>query len=221
MSDEQSPSVRRAFLVAVKFLYYEMVSVIALSALFWLVSIPVLTLGGSLLALFETVSAIYSGSGPRQEVPRIRYFLRAARRNIKRGLPLTAGLLFVPFNTYWYFQIGLSSQHDQMYLLGGIAGLYLFLIVVVFVLRTANVATRTGSELREAVELAARSFARRPYFAIFHTSAAVLAMLGGLFFLIALLFVVPASLALFEIVSYEEMTGGNPGVALKRYATPN
>jgi hypothetical protein len=39
--------------------------------------------------------------------------------------------------------------------------------------------------------------------------------------LIALLFVVPASLALFEIVSYEEMTGGNPGVALKRYATPN
>ena len=214
-----TPSIRRSVIALVKLGYYEMTSIVALSVLFWLVSLPLLSVGGAILALFDVLSSVYTGTGPTGERDRMSSYLQSVRRNVIRGLPLSGVILFVVFNTYWYFAIGLWGRATQ-FLLGGIFSVYVILIGIVSMLRLVNIERQTEVAPRQAIRLTATSWRQHTHFMILQSSVVGVIMGISVVFPAAVLCILPAGLTLFEVAAYEELTGTDPGTMLARYGVP-
>ena len=209
-------SVKRPLVVLAKVGYHEITTVIAISVVFWLFTLPVVTIGATLLALLDVMGDVYHDGSPRTERGRVRRFAVSVRANLVRGLPLTVLVLFVFVNTVWYFAIVLSEP-GSYYLVGGLVGVYALLVAFLFSFRLANVAVRTGADWRSAARRAGTGWLRNPHFSVLQISVATIMILVSVAFPVALLLALPGWLALFELVSYEELFGSDPRTVLARY----
>lgn len=216
MATSSRPSLKRPLVALSKVGYREITSILALSVVFWLSLIPVVTIGAGLLALVDVMGGIYRGDTPRGERERLRRFTRSVCGNLVRGLPLSALVLFVFSNTVAYFLILLSGQATS-YLIGGLVGVYACLLAIMIALRISNVMMRRGTDWRTAARRAARSWTDNAHFTVLQLAIAALALVVSLLLPVSVLLVLPAGLALFELVFYEELTGTDPRTVLARY----
>lgn len=215
MDTDSQASLKEPVVTLLKVGYYEITSIIVLSGLFWLFVAPLFTIGAALLALFDVIEGIYENSVPRTERGRIRYFVSSFRANIRRGLPLSAIILFIFANTAWYFAI-VSSGRARYYVVGGLAGIYACLLVVLFSLRVAYIAVHSDADWRTAARRAGLSWTSNGSFTALQILITTFGILASIAFPISLL-LLPSGLALLELVFYLETTGTDPRTVLARY----
>lgn len=216
MSIDSRQHLKRPLVVLAKVGYQEITSVIVISAVFWLLTIPVVTIGAALLALFEVMGAIYNDGTPSTEQARIKQFVRSVRRNLVKGIPLTLLVLFILVNTGWYFLIAVSERGSYL-VIGGLVGIYACLLVLMFSSRVANIMISDGIDWGPAIRQAGASWRTRPHYTVLQVSIAAIAVIASIAFPIALLLLLPGGLALFELIFYDEMSGTNPRTVLARY----
>lgn len=216
MSTGVSLSLKRPLVALTKVGYHEIVSVVTLSVVFWLASLPLITVGAALIALFDVVGSVYHDGAPRGERERLAEFGRSLRRNLVRGLPLTVPILFVLANTALYLFIVVSDRGLQ-YAVGSLLGLYFCLFVTALSFRTANIMTRARSSWRTAVRRAVRSWTTHAHFTVLQLVLVVLAVLVSIAIPLSFLLLLPAGLALFELAFYEEIDATDPRSVLSRY----
>ena len=199
--------------------YSDLLTIAWASVLFTICSIPLVTVGGAIIALVRTMTVVVTGEnrgGPTTERERIRIFLDTFRANVRRGLPYSAALVLTAGTTIYYV-IAATQYGSGVLMIGGLIGLYAIVIVLAWSFRAASVTVRSAEEPGFAA--AAREGA---YLALEYPSYTVLHLvtLGGLLlvatvFPIAYAIVVPGLIALIEVVSFEE-TGGQGAMSLVR-----
>lgn len=211
-----NPKLGRSVAAWLKFGYYEIASLIAVSVMFWLCSLPLFTIGAALLAVFELLEEIYRGTAPSSERGRMRYFGRRVRANVVRGLPISVVTIFAFANTSLYFAIGWSGR-AHYYVLGGLVGLYLCLFVVVSVSRTSNIMIQDQEQLRTAARSTGETWVRYTDYTIVQSILTVLVVLLSVAVLPAVVLLLPGALGLLEVICYEELSGADPRRELDRY----
>ncbi|WP_143085753.1 hypothetical protein [Halogranum rubrum] len=193
--------------------YSELVTIVILSVLFTLVSLPVVTVGSALLALVRVLTDSVTGEvtgNPISERARAAAFLTATRQNVKRGLPLSGLLVVVGVVTTIYLSAA-SATRDAAFLLGSLAGLYALIIAVVWTLRAATLVVRAPEEQKPstwgALRNAAYHLIETPSFTVLHLVCAAVVCLLCVAVQIGVVLLLPGLLALLEVTTFEETTG--------------
>lgn len=194
------------------------------SGLFVLGSLPLLTLGASLIALVETwVTVITTESAGKavSERERFRLFVGTWRDNIIAGVPYSLVLLFVVGGSFAYFAFG-SIGESGLFLVLTLIGLYLVITIVGWEFRAASIQMRSPASdrprFREAMERAAYSFTENLGYTVlqlawFAVVLLLLAILPPAFVLLG-----PAVLAISETVGFEELFGDGSEAVRAAYA---
>ncbi|WP_435065091.1 hypothetical protein [Halobaculum sp. EA56] len=209
MSQEVTPGA--VLWAAARVLYTELVTVVSTSLAFVVVALPLVTVGAGVLALVETWTTIIGKrdtGAPVTERARLRLFVRSVRRHLWAGLPYSVALLGVTGLTAVYAAVGLSTR-SGVFVIAAIVGVYAVIGVTLWCLRAASVAVRTEPTppARVAIERAGLTLLDRPYFTVLvATLAAVVVVLGALV-RVAVPLLVPAVLAVVEVVAFEELAG--------------
>lgn len=204
--------------------YAEALAIAWSSALFVLGSLPLLTVGASLLALVEiwiTVVTTESAGKTTSERELLRLFIDTWRDNIVAGIPYSLALSVVVAGSFVYFVLG-SASESGLFLLWTLVGLYLVVIVLGWEFRAASVRMRSPAadrpRFREAMERAAYSLIENSGYTVLH-----LAWFAGVLLLLAVLppaFVLlgPAVFAVSETVGFEELFGDGAETVRAAYA---
>ncbi|GAB3035549.1 hypothetical protein [Natronobiforma cellulositropha] len=211
--------MKRPLTATVKVGYREIVSIILLSGAFWLAVLPIFTSGAAVLSLAASMRSIYDGTAPSGERARLRAFAGGVRSSVVRGLPITAILVVTVGNTVAYTLLGIAGQVPE-FLLAGLAGLYLCLLVTVFVSRVAHLEADAGDGLLAATRATLRSWRAHPHVAVVHLTIVALCGVVSFAFPVFLLFLLPGGAMLLEITSHTELRGENPTQVLSRYRMP-
>lgn len=198
----EKPGLRSAVIVATKFSYREIVSIASLSVSFWLASVPLLTLGSALIALFDTVDSIPDMTETDRSRP--RSFFSSVRRYFWIGIPLSVTLIATWMITGLYFWISITNR-SLFFAIGGICGLYISLGVVFVSFRVSNVIATTGSGLRVAVVESIESIQKNYSFAVLHLFLMTTLLFLSVVLPGALLVVFPGFLTVLEILMYREV----------------
>ncbi|RDZ51372.1 hypothetical protein C5C07_17555 [Haloferax sp. Atlit-4N] len=192
-------------------LYSDLVTIILQNVLFVLGSVPIITVGASLLALSTVLTAVVRGEnrgGPTTERERVRLFTTAYRENLTRGLPYSLALASVVLVTTIY--VTAYTLDGSLFLfLTTMVGLYLLVIFPLWLLRAASVTVRAPSNpgFRKAMQDGADIALNHPYFSVLQIAiAGVLALLMVFFPGLTVIFV-PGAIALLEVIMYEELVG--------------
>lgn len=219
MSREVTPgAVLRA---AARVVYGDLVTIVATSLAFVLASLPVVTLGAALLALVDTWTAIVTArdtGAPVTERGRLRLFARSFRRNLRAGVPYSLVLVVVTGLTVVYAVVGVARR-SGLFVLAAVVGGYIVIGVTLWCLRAASIQVRAEPALpfRTTVAQAGVMLADRPYFAVLvATLVAVLVVLGALV-RVAVPLLVPAVLAVVEVVAFEELAGEGAAAVRETY----
>lgn len=183
---------------------------------FWVASVSVLTLGTSILAMFDTIGSIVEDDAPRRERGRVRNFLQAVRQNLVRGIPFSFVIAFIIGNTYMYFTIAVSGKIG--FVLGGLIGLYGSIFVVSFIFRSAYLMTRNDIGPLTSVRITGRTWLDYPNFTILQIWIMTIAMIGSVSFPVGLMLLLPGGLVLFEVLSYEELLNTDIRAVIDRYS---
>lgn len=200
--------------------YTDLTSVIALSIVFWVAAVPVVTLGPAVLALAAASHHGVTGrtdGGEKSERDRVRRFVETFRGDFRRGLGLSVVPLAVAAVTIWYAGLAVATRSGRL-LLGAMVGVYLLFTAIVVTLRAATLLTREGAPtVRQALSDGARHVLDTPSFSILHTVfvALLTALCVGLG--IAVVLLLPGLLAVLEVVTYEETAGGGAVRVVKAY----
>ncbi|MEY7848420.1 DUF624 domain-containing protein [Natrarchaeobius sp. A-rgal3] len=202
-----------ALSLAIKFTYYKITSVVVLSVAFWAVSLAVVTVGPAILALSETIRTLPSGNPSEREV--LRTFLRSVRKNRRRGLPITALVVFVPLVTGAYLALALEGGSVPA-LLGAAVGVYLCLCSLFVSLRVATITVDHRSwGLRRSVGYLPETVGRAFDVAVLYTCLLALSVAVAVSFPPILVLLAPGFLVVFEGVLYDELEANDPS----RYKT--
>ncbi|WP_435127419.1 hypothetical protein [Halobaculum sp. D14] len=209
MSQEVTPgAVLRA---AARVLYTELVTVVLTSVAFVVVALPLVTIGAGVLALVETWTTIITErdtGAPVTERERLRLFARSVRRHLRAGVPYSVVLLAVTGLTVVYAVVGLSTQ-SGVFVVAAVVGVYAVIGVTMWCLRAASVSVRTEPTppTRAAAERAGLMLLDRPYFTVLVATFAVVVVVLGALVRVAVPLLVPAVLAVVEVVAFEELAG--------------
>lgn len=200
--------------------YSDLTSVVALSLLFTLAVLPVITLGPAVIALVGATHEGVTGrtaGGQTTERERVRIFLRTVRAEFRRGLWLSVLPIAVAIMTLWYASTAIESQSGPL-LLGAIIGVYALVAAITVTFRAATLVTREGApSAHRALWDAARHLLATPSFAALHVLfvGLVIVICTGLGIAVPLL--LPGLLAVLEVVTYEETAGGGAIRVVKAY----
>ncbi|WP_254546647.1 YesL family protein [Halomarina pelagica] len=193
--------------------YSDLVSIVVLSVLFSLVSLPLVTIGAATIALVETLTDVVSGElegGGVSERDRVVHFLETFRANVRRGLPLSVLLLAVVVVTGIYSTIALAAR-DASFLLGAVVGLYATVIAAALCLRTASLLVRAPADRRPAMRAALHDAAyhllETPSFSVLVLVFASVLIALCVALQVAVVLLLPGLLGLLEVVSFEETSG--------------
>ena len=196
----------------VRISYSDMVTVIVTSLLTALAAVPVVTLGGAILAGVDTLTTIIRAEGrgdaPNSERARLRYFYESFRANLRRGVPLGVLLVAVVVMNVVYVQTAFATG-STVFLLGSVVGLYLAVFATVWAYRIASVTVRSAEPLglvesaREAWYHLVAELSWTSLQAIV-TATLVLVLL---YTRIGLVLLLPGLLAVLEVVVFEERSG--------------
>ncbi|QIO24433.1 DUF624 domain-containing protein [Haloarcula sp. JP-L23] len=200
--------------------YSDIVSVVLLSVAFWVVSLPVVTLGPAILALVAAMTEGVTGRTAGRKVTerdRLRRFRQTFTGEFRRGLPLGVLLVAVVVTTLWYAQLAVSTGNGAL-LVGTLVGLYGIVLAVVVVFRAATLLVREGApSARLALWDAAKHALSTPSFTVLQASFAALLGVICIGLGIAVLVLLPGLLAVLEVVAYEESTGGGALRVVRAY----
>jgi len=200
--------------------YSDLTSVVALSLVFSVAVIPVVTLGPAIIAV---VAATHEGvtkrtaGGQTTERERISIFIQTFRSEFRRGLLMTVLPIAVAVVTVWYAGTAIAGQSGPL-LIGSILGVYAFIATIAVTFRAATLLTREGAPTtRQALWDAARHLLTEPAFSALHVLfvGLVIILCAGLGIAVPLL--LPGLLAVLEVVSYEETAGGGAIRVVKAY----
>ncbi|MFC6723170.1 hypothetical protein ACFQE1_01935 [Halobium palmae] len=192
--------------------YSDLVTVFAMSLLIAIAAVPVVTLGGAILASVDTLTRIIRSEGrdeaPSSEWARIRYFYRSFRVNFRHGIPFGILLVAVVVVTGIYIQMAFTTQSTG-FMLGSVIGLYAIVFTTVWVYRTASIVTRSknpsgvAESAREAWHHLVDNLSWTSLQAIL---VAVLTVLL-LWTRIGIVLLLPGMLTVLEVVVFEERNG--------------
>ncbi|HET7325384.1 MAG TPA: hypothetical protein VFJ06_13740 [Halococcus sp.] len=204
--------------------YTEALTVGWSSVLFVLASIPLFTIGASLLALVETWISIITAESRGEvisERERVRLFTDTWRANLVAGVPYSLSLLVIVAGSFVYRILG-STTGSALVLLWTLVSLYVVVIVLGWEFRAASIRMRSAEsarpDFREAMGRAAYSLVEEPGYTVLH-----LAWFGGVLILSSIVppaFVVlgPAVFAVSETVGFEELFGDGSEAVRAVYA---
>ncbi|MFB6188657.1 MAG: hypothetical protein ABEI57_02125, partial [Halapricum sp.] len=202
--------------------YSDLVTLVVTSLLTTLLAIPLVTLGGALLALEDTLTTIVTAEGrtsaPQSERARIGYFWDSFRANLTRGVPYSVLLVLVSFTAVWYVSIAFSTG-SSAFLLGSVVGLYAVVIVTVWVLRAMSLVVRADEapRFRTAMRDGWYSLLEELSFTALQAIVAATFVLISLWLWAAIPLLLPGALVLLEIVSYEELSGDGASALVLGY----
>jgi len=202
--------------------YSDLLTVIVVSVLTGLAAVPVVTLGGAILAGVDTLTTVIRGedrrSGPTTERERLRYFFGSFRTNLLRGLPLGLLLTAVVVGTSASLQVAFRGG-STAFLLGLIVGLYAVVLTTIWVYRAASIVVRATDppggigSLRAAWQDMTSDlswtglqavYAATLWLVLAWTQFGMLVLLAGL-------------LAVLEVVVYEERNGYGATTLVRAY----
>jgi hypothetical protein len=204
--------------------YSEALTVGWSSVLFVLSALPLITIGGSLLALVETWITVVSTESEGRDISerdRLNVFLNTWRENLLAGVPYSFVLLLVVCGSLVYYVLG-SVGESGLFLLWTLVSLYFVVVVLGWEMRAASIRMRSPAHdrprFREAMERAAYSFLDHVGYGVLH-----FAWFAGVLLLLRLLppaFVMlgPALLAVSETVGFEELFGDGSETIRAAYA---
>ncbi len=191
--------------------YSDLVTVTVMSLLMTAAAIPVVTLGGAILAGVDTLTRIIRAEGrdtaPSSERARVQYFYQSFRANFRRGIPLGILLLAAIVMTGVYVQVAFTTQSTG-FMLGSIVGLYVIVLVMVWVYRIASITARaetppnTIESVREAWYHLVDNLSWTSLQAILVATLIVLLLWTRIGILL-----LPGILAVLEVVVFEERNG--------------
>lgn len=219
MADEVSPGTTLRAVARV--VYGDLVTVVATSLLFVLAALPLVTLGGALLALVATWTEVVTRrdtGAPPSERGRGALFLDALWRNVRAGVPYSVLLVAVAGLTGVYYAVGVT-RGSGLFLLAALVGLYAAVGALAWCLRAASFRVRTDRPLgaREAFHLAGRTFLDEPAFAVLVGVGFAVALSVGAVVRVLLPLVVPGVLVVVEVVAFEELAGDGAGAVRATY----
>lgn len=208
---ENLPSPTTTVLTWVRVLYTEFLTVIIVSLLATIASLPLVTVGPAILASVEvlTTVVIHRDTGaPPSERARAHLFLQAFKKNLRAGILFSLLLLGVGGMTAFYFVVGGVRQQGELLLLA-LVGMYAVVGVVAFAYRVGSFRVHTSPlpSTFEALRMAGKSFISYPSYTVLW-----LVSIAGLLVL-ATVSTILIPLALFgvlvigEIVTFEEVAG--------------
>ncbi|MBX0325150.1 hypothetical protein EGH21_19160 [Halomicroarcula sp. F13] len=190
--------------------YSDLTSVVALSLVFSLATLPLVTLGPAVVALVAAQTEGVTGraaGGKVTERDRLRVFRTTFREQFRRGLPLGVFVLAVAVTTIAYAGLAVANRSGPL-LVGAILGGYALSAALVTVLRAATLLVREGApSARQALWDAGRHLLSTPSFSVLHALFASLLVVLCLGLGIAAVLLLPGLLAVLEVVAYEETAG--------------
>ncbi|MCU4975059.1 DUF624 domain-containing protein [Halobacteria archaeon AArc-m2/3/4] len=191
-----------------KFLYYKITSIVLLSVAFWLVSLPLVTIGPALIALSETIRTV--ASDDLSELGALETFFRSVRRNLVSGLPLSAVLVLVPLGTIFYLQLALEGMSGYA-TLGTIIGIYLCFCCLFFSVRLASISVQHRSwGLSRSFEHAIDTTLDTLDVSVLSACLFAVVLVVSVLFPPLLLLLTPGFFVIFESVLYETIAGKEP-----------
>jgi len=204
--------------------YAEALTVAWSSVLFVLGSLPVLTIGASLLALTETwLTIVDAESEGRNVTERERFgvFARTWRESLFGGIPYSLALALVVAGSLVYFVLG-SAGRSGLLLVWTLVGLYLVVIVLGWEFRAASVRMRSPAAerpgFREAMERAAYSVLDSPGYSVLALAWFASVLFSLTVFPPAFVALGPAVLCVTETVGFEELFGDGAETIRAAYA---
>ena len=220
MTEENVTASIAAFL---RIAYRELSSIVLLNVAFVLASLPLVTVGAAVIALCETVTRMLTDRPPRRattERDRLRLFASSFREHVVAGVPYSACVIWVAISMISYVRLA-AARSDGLFFVGALFGLYVFVILIVWLFRAASVVVRHPERspgFRTAVFEGGHLALSAPYY-----SALQILSVGGLIVVtgiaggigIALLF--PCLTAVVEVIAYEELTEGGADDLVNRY----
>jgi len=200
--------------------YSDLTSVVALSLLFSVAVIPVVTLGPAIIAIVAATHTGVTGrtaGGRTTDRERLGVFVRTFRSEFRRGSLLTVLPIAVAIVTVWYAGTAIASRSGPL-LIGSLLGIYAFVAIITVTFRAATLLTREGAPSTwRALWDAARHLLAMPTFTALHVLFVGLVILicAGLGIAVPLL--LPGLFAVLEVVAYEETAGGGAIRVVKAY----
>lgn len=219
MSQEVTPGT--VLKAAARVVYADLVTVVATSLAFVLVSVPLVTVGAAVLALVETWTTVVTHrdtGAPVTERGRLELFWRSFRRHLRAGVPYSVLLVAVVGLTVVYAVVGLTQQ-SGLFVLAAVVGGYLVVGVTLWCLRAASIQVRTDPTppTRPAFERAGVTLLDRPYFAVLVATLVATLVVVGAVVRVAVPLLLPAVLAVVEVVAFEELAGDGAAAVRETY----
>lgn len=200
--------------------YSDLVTVVVVSLLFWIGSLPIVTLGASLVAATETMRAVVDaqldgrGFGERS---RVAHFRAAYRANLRRGVLVSLVLVGIAAVTTWYAVVG-TVQQRGVFLVAALVGLYGFTVVTLLSFHAADLRVAGGGlSLRDAFSVALQRAVAHPSFTVLETMFAVLVTVICVALGLTVVLVLPGFLALLTVVAGEETDGAGASTIVRAY----
>lgn len=192
--------------------YSDLVTVIVTSVLTALAALPIVTLGGAILALVDTMQTVVTaeghGAAPHTERERIRYYTESFRSNLVRGVPFGIVLVAAVGSTLAYTRIAFGTASSP-FLVGAVVGLYVVVLLAVWVFRAGSltVGESEPSGFRESMREAWYHLLAEPAYTALQAILAGVLVVSTAWTRIGLVLLLPGLLGVLEVVSVSELSG--------------
>lgn len=193
--------------------YNDLVTVIVVSVLFTLISLPLVTIGGALVglvgALTEHVATIAAGE-KMTERETARRFLAMTRANVLTGLPFSVLLVGTLGATALYGTLATSGRNIAFFL-GAVIGGYAVLVAIVVTFRAASLSVRAPADNRPTSRRALRDASFHlldaSSYSVLQTVTAGILVSLCVVTKVGVVLLLPGMLGVLEVISFEERSG--------------
>ena len=205
-------SLRRS----VRLVYEEIVVVSIASMGASLLALPIVTIGPACLAAVATVTDAAERRGSertRSDRAQARVFLGAFREHFRAGIPFSALIGTSALISSVYLLLA-AANGSTLFWFGAALGLYTTLAAVALTFRAGSVIVRAGDNppgAGEAVRRGADVWLLAPGYSALHLLAAGLLQVALALVTPAAIVLLAGSLAVLEVVAYEDLVGGGSG----------
>ncbi len=201
--------------------FSDLLTIVWVSVLFAVLSLPLVTLGAAMLAAVETLTAVITGEGrggPTTERERIRLFAGSFRRNLSQGLPYSVVTVLVVATMLFYI-LTASADETGVLFFGALVGLYAVVICFAWLLRAGSITIRSTQSVGfvDAAHEAAYQAFNYPWYAAIQLITVGVILLVAFVVPPAYVLVVPGLLVVLDVVTFEESHGEGAMTIVRAY----
>jgi|GEM_PF-1173422 hypothetical protein len=202
-------------------IFSDLLTIVWVSMLFALLSLPLLTLGAAMLAAVETLTTVITGEGrggPTTERERIRVFLGSFRGHLSHGVPYSV-VTVVVVATMVFYVLTASADETGLLFLGALMGLYAIVICFAWLLRAGSITIRSTEPVGfvDAAREAAYQAFSYPWYAAIQLITVGVILLVAFVVPPAYVLLVPGLLVVLEVVTFEETEGQGAMTVVRAY----